>query len=297
MEMEARGLRKGAVLLSFAQLCLSSFSGDSFMKTPISASRVRFVLCEPSLPANIGAAARAVKTMGFRSLWVVNPRVSSYREDPDAVALSTSSVDVLRESRCVPTLAEALEGVTFAWALSGYDRRFGPPIEDLRGAAGRACDFLASEPGDIAFVFGTERSGLTNEEIEICQAVAAIPADPESPSLNLAQSVQVTAYEMHVTQLERAGDAHRLYDWEKRFEAEPPATVPAIEGFLEHWQRAMEACGALDPKEPKFLMPMTRRIVARAGLTQPEVDLLRGICAAIIRPKKERAGSKKGKAR
>ena len=160
--------------------------------------------------------------------------------------------------------------------------------------AGKACGYLEQQPGDIAFVFGTERSGLTNEQIEVCQGVAAIPADPDSPSLNLAQAVQVTAYEMHMTQLERAGAAHELYDWERRFHGEPPAPVPAIEGFLGHWEQAMQACGALDPKEPKFLMPMIRRIVARSGLTQSEVDLLRGICAAIIRPKRERIGMKTG---
>ncbi|MDY2867268.1 MAG: RNA methyltransferase [Mesosutterella sp.] len=265
------------------------------MQTPLSSSRVRFVLCDPSLPANIGAAARAIKTMGFRNLWVVNPKHPDYREHPDAIALSTSSVDVLRASHSVPTLVEALAGVRYAWALSGYDREFGPPIEDLRGAASKACDFLESESGDIAFVFGTERSGLTNEEIEVCQAVAAIPADPESTSLNLAQSVQVTAYELHMRQLERAGNPHRLYDWEQRFEHEPPAEVPAIEGLLRHWEQAMISCGALNPAEPKFLMPMTRRIVARAGLTQSEVDMLRGVCAAIIRPKAERKGMKKEK--
>ena len=267
------------------------------MQTPESASRVRFVLCDPSLPANIGAAARAVKTMGFRSLWVVNPRVAEYRSDPDALALATSSADVLQESRSASTLLEALGGVRFAWALSGYDREYGPPIEDLRGAASRACDFLASEPGDIAFVFGTERSGLTNEELCMCQGVAAIPADPESPSLNLAQAVQVTAYEMHMTQLARAGSEHALYDWERRFAGEPPATVEALEGFFAHWEQAMIACGALNPEEPKFLMPMTRRMVARSGLTMPEVDLLRGICAAVICPRELRAGRKGGKKR
>ena len=265
------------------------------MQTPESARRVRFVLCDPSLPANIGAASRAIKTMGFRDLWVVNPRVSGYRDDPDAIALSTSSVDVLRASRSVATLEEALTGVRFAWALSGYDREFGPPIEDLRGAASRAADFLAAEPGDIAFVFGTERSGLTNEQICMCQAVAAIPADPASPSLNLAQAVQVTAYEMHMTLLSKKGDGHALYDWERRFSGEPPATVEALEGFFAHWEQAMIACGALNPAEPKFLMPMTRRMVARSGLTMPEVDLLRGICAAVICPREARAGRKGGK--
>ncbi len=263
------------------------------MQTPASASRVRFVLCHPSIPANIGAAARAIKTMGFRDLRVVAPRVADYREHPDAVALSTTSLDVLQESRSYKTLPEALEGVRFAWALSGYDREFGPPIEDLRGAVHRAENFLSSQDGGIAFVFGTERSGLTNAEIEVCQGVAAIPADPASPSLNLAQSVQVTAYEMHMAQLEAAGSAHELYDWEKRFEGEKPASVQAIEGFYGHWEKAMIACGALNPAEPKFLMPMTRRLFARSGLTEPEIALLRGICAAIICPKEERRGQKK----
>lgn len=248
------------------------------MQTPNNASRVRFVLCDPSLPANIGAAARAIKTMGFRDLWVVNPKHPDYREHPDAIALSTSSVDVLRESHSVATLTEALNGVTFAWALSGYDREYGPPIEELRSAVSRACDFLASEPGDIAFVFGTERSGLTNAEIEVCQGIAAIPADPESPSLNLAQSVQVTAYELHMTQRSRAGNEGKLYDWETRFDRDPPAEVPAIEGFLEHWARAMTACGALNPAEPKFLMPMTRRIIAARGL-RSQRSICCGACA------------------
>ena len=96
------------------------------------------------------------------------------------------------------TLAEALEGVTFAWALTGYDREFGPPMSPLRPAAERSVAWLDEMEGDIAFVFGTERSGMTNEEVMLCQGCAAIAADPASPSLNLAQAVQITAYEMHM---------------------------------------------------------------------------------------------------
>ena len=132
------------------------------MDIPQLASRVRFVLCEPAHPGNIGSAARAIKTMGFRDLRVVAPREPGYRTHEEAVAYATSSVDVLEASRMHDTLAEALEGVTFAWALTGYDREFGPPMSPLRPAAERSVAWLDEMEGDIAFVFGTERSGMTN---------------------------------------------------------------------------------------------------------------------------------------
>ena len=148
------------------------------MDIPQLASRVRFVLCEPAHPGNIGSAARAIKTMGFRDLRVVAPREPGYRTHEEAVAYATSSVDVLEASRMHDTLAEALEGVTFAWALTGYDREFGPPMSPLRPAAERSVAWLDEMEGDIAFVFGTERSGMTNEEVMLCQGCAAIAADP-----------------------------------------------------------------------------------------------------------------------
>lgn len=263
------------------------------MVIPQLSSRVRFVLCEPSHPGNIGSAARAVKTMGFRDLRVVAPREADYRTHEEAVAYATSSIDVLEASRSHATLAEALEGVTFAWALTGYDREFGPPMSSLRPAASRSVAWLADMTGDIAFVFGTERSGLTNEEVMCCQGCCAIAADPASPSLNLAQAVQITAYEMHMALMAGEGHEGELYDWQSRFSHEAPASVEAIEGFYQHWERAMTACGVHDPANPKFLMPITRRLFGRSGLTQTEIDLLRGICSAIIRPKRDRAGSKK----
>lgn len=264
------------------------------MKTPKSASRVCFVLCEPGHPGNIGSAARAIKTMGFRDLRVVNPREADYRTHEEAIAYATSSVDVLEASRSYATLADALDGVTFAWALTGYDREFGPKLDPLRTATAKSVSWLEQEEGTIAFVFGTERSGLTNDEVLLCQGCAAIAADPESPSLNLAQAVQITAYEMHQTLMDSEGHAEALYDWQSRFQRETPATVEAIEGFYRHWEEAMIACGVHDPENPRLLMPITRRLFGRSGLTQTEIDLLRGICSAIICPKKARAGRKKG---
>lgn len=261
------------------------------MSQPSWSDRIRFVLCEPGHPGNIGSAARAIKTMGFHDLRVVNPREANYRTHEEAVAYATSSVDVLEASRSYTSLTEALEGVTYAWALTGYDREFGPALTPLREASVASRNWLEQEEGDIAFVFGTERSGLTNEEVMLCQGCIAISCNPESPSLNLAQAVQITAYEMHMTLLEEKGQ--KLYDWQSRFSREAPASVEAIEGFYEHWEKAMIACGVHNPENPKFLMPMTRQLFGRSGLTQTEIDLLRGICSAIICPKRERAGRKK----
>ena len=263
-------------------------------QVPGLAKRIRFILVEPSHPGNIGSAARAIKTMGFTDLRVVNPRIADYKNDEQAVALATSSIDVLQNCRTHASLLEALKGVNQAFALSGYNREFGPPIEDLRTSVNRAAAWLAlpqeESGGDVAFVFGTERSGLTNEQMDLCQTCTAIIANPQSPSLNVAQAVQITAYEM---QLALLGDyANELYAWQTRFEQKPAASVEALEGFFGHWEKAMIACGALNPEEPKNLMAMTRRFIARAGLTQNDVDMLRGVCSAIIRPKADRIGSK-----
>lgn len=156
------------------------------MSQPSWSDRIRFVLCEPGHPGNIGSAARAIKTMGFHDLRVVNPREANYRTHEEAVAYATSSVDVLEASRSYTSLTEALEGVTYAWALTGYDREFGPALTPLREASVASRNWLEQEEGDIAFVFGTERSGLTNEEVMLCQGCIAIPCNPESPSLGRA---------------------------------------------------------------------------------------------------------------
>ena len=252
------------------------------------AGRIRFVLVEPAHPGNIGATARAMKTMGLRDLRVVKPWVKDYRDDPEAIAFATSSVDVLRASRTHDSLMQALEGVKFAWAMTGYDREFGAPIEPVRQVALKARDYLKQEAGDLAFVFGCERTGLSNEDLERCQGCAAIPADPDCTSLNLSQSAQVMAYELHMALKDHKG----LYDWQQRFNGEPLAGPVTVQGFLDHFEEAMIACGILDPEEPKLFMHRLHRLFSRTQLTQPEVDLLRGVCSQLIRPKKDRAGTK-----
>lgn len=267
------------------------------LKSPLF-SRVCFILARPSHPGNIGSAARAIKTMGFTDLRVVLPKVGTYREHPDAIAMATSSVDVLQASRSYASLTEALSDVGYAFALTGYSRKYGPPFAELRESVRLAHAWLSKEPeerGRIAFVFGNERSGMTNEEIDSCQACSAIPANPASPSLNLSQAVQVTGYEMQM-ELMAATDCD-LYGWQRRFDDDPPASPKAMEGLYAHWQEAMVACGALDPKEPKHMMDISRRMFSRAQLSQSEVDMLRGVCSAIILPRSMRIGRKQQIAR
>ena len=262
------------------------------MSTSPLAQHVCFILVEPAHPGNIGSAARAIKTMGFRDLRVVSPWEENYRTHPEAIAYSTSSIDVLQASRSYGSLIEALEGVNFAWAMSGYDREFGPVIEPVRSVAKKATDFVQENQGNIAFVFGCERTGLSNEQMALCQGCAAIPADPDCTSLNLSQAVQIMAYEMHMAMMDQTKTHDGLYQWQERFAGEKLAGPQAVEGFLQHFEKAMIHCGVLDPEEPKLFMPRVRRLFSRTLLTQPEVDLLRGICSQIISPKNERAGKK-----
>jgi tRNA/rRNA methyltransferase len=253
------------------------------------APRVRFVLVTPSLPANIGAAARALRTMGFVQLVVVAPQEPAFKDDAQARALATHGIDLLAKALVQPSLAAALAGATRAYAMTGYARQFGPPLVDVHEAAQQARALLQGQlQGDVAFVFGPERSGLLNDDVERCQACCAIAADAEHGSLNLAQAVQVTAYECRrALALESALAASPFVD-------ETPADLAAVEKFYVHLEQALIAVGYLKPEEPGNLMARLRRLFARAGLSQPEIDILRGVCAAMEQPKRDRAGRKRG---
>jgi len=256
------------------------------------ADQVRFVLVAPSHPGNIGASARAIKAMGFSRLVVVQPRHPDYREHPDAVALATGAADVLAASTSFATLTAALAGIRTAIAMTGYDRQFGPPLADLRACAEEAATRVREANEEVAFVFGTERSGLENEDVERCQRSCAIPANPAFSSLNLAQAVQVAAYECQLALRGTPG----VQDGQRRFgPEEAPAPIEALEGFYAHLEQALIAVGALDPDEPKRLMQRLRRLFNRARPTQTEIDVLRGVTAAIIESRADRAGRKRGR--
>ncbi|MBR8297025.1 RNA methyltransferase [Burkholderia cenocepacia] len=236
----------------------------------------RFVLVEPSHPGNVGAAARALKTMGFSRLVLVAPRVPHVQSDPEAIAMASGADDVLASAHVVPTLGEALSGVHWSIALTARTREYGPPRLAPRAAATQASAQVGT--GDIALVFGNERTGLANEHVEQCSALAHIPANPAYSSLNLAQAVQVLAYELRVAFLEQASEPSA----QPQAEAGTLAQSDEIERMYVHLENALIALDFLDPCNPKKLMPRLRRLFARTGLEREEVNILRGIAKHIL---------------
>nr|WP_233620148.1 RNA methyltransferase [Burkholderia multivorans] len=236
----------------------------------------RFVLVEPSHPGNVGAAARALKTMGFSRLVLVAPRVPHVQSDPEAIAMASGADDVLASAHVVSTLGEALSGVHWSIALTARTREYGPPRLAPRAAAAHACTQV--ESGDIALVFGNERTGLANEHVEQCSALAHIPANPAYSSLNLAQAVQVLAYELRVAFLEQTSEPAQ----QPAADTGTLAQSDEIERMYLHLENALIALDFLDPRNPKKLMPRLRRLFARTGLEREEVNILRGIAKHIL---------------
>lgn len=231
----------------------------------------RFVLVGTSHAGNVGATARAMKVMRFRDLVLVAPRYADVLVREETVAMASGAADILVRARVVATLAEALEGVSIACATAMTPRDFGPPTHAPRALL----PDLAVRNQRVAFVFGCERYGLANEDVYRCHACLSIPTDPAYGSLNLAQAVQLIAYE-----------------WRQALGgfAAPPrqpdavlADVPAVQGLVEHWARALVHIGHLDPAAPKKLLPRVNQLLNRAGITPEEVHLLRGIATSMLK--------------
>ena len=230
-------------------------------------ARLRVVLVRPSLPANIGAAARAMLTMGLTRLTLVAP---ARFPDADATALAAGATAVLEQADVVPTLPAALAGTQTAIGFSARPRQLAGRVLGMRAAAAAA--IAAAATADVALVFGTEMSGLSNDELARCTAVATIAANPQFSSLNLAAAVQVVAWEMRVAAADdRVWSAPRF----------APATHDDIDALHAHAERVLIALRFLDPQRPRRLMPRLRRLFARAGLEREEVNILRGILARV----------------
>ncbi|WP_251864725.1 RNA methyltransferase [Achromobacter sp. Marseille-Q4962] len=252
-------------------------------------SRVRFIMVQPSHPGNVGSAARAIKTMGFSELVLVAPRHEDVIRHPDALALASGATDVLERARVYGTLEQALAPVTLAFALTARVRDLGPPPCDIRQAAGLSCEHLASGADTVAaVVLGTEKSGLTNAQIALCHRICHIPANPEYSSLNVAQALQLAAWELRYALLAHAGAA--MLPASAAQTPDPgaePASGEAVQAFLAHWEQALVGVEFLDPAHPKKLMPRMRHLFARAGLTRDEVDMMRGVCTAMLSPRRQ----------
>ncbi len=229
----------------------------------------RFILIQTSHPGNVGATARAMKVMGFRELVLVAPRFADVLSQEETVAMASGAADILARARIVDSLEEALEGVSFACATAMTPRDFGPPTREPRSLFAE----LAASEHRLGLVFGSERYGMSNEDVYRCHAVLSIPTHPDYGSLNLAQAVQLLAYDWRQA-LGGFNVAARTADANL-------ADARAVQGLLSHLQQGLEAIGYLDPAAPKKLMPRLNQLFNRAELSVEEVHILRGIARAM----------------
>jgi len=236
----------------------------------------RFILLNTSHPGNVGATARAMKVMGFGELVLVAPRFADVLIQEETVAMASGAADILVRARVVSTLAEALDGVTFACATAMTPRDFGPPTHAPRELFAT----LAGSEHRVGFVFGSERFGMSNDDVYRCHACLSIPTHPDYGSLNLAQAVQLLAYDWR--------QALGGFSVAARTTLPEQADAAAVQGLLAHWQAALAEIGFLDPASPKKLMPRLNQLFNRAQLTNDEVHILRGVARAMQKPQPPR---------
>ncbi len=239
--------------------------------------KTRFILIETSHAGNVGAAARALKVMGFDDLVLVDPRWPDVLTREETLQRASGATDILARARVVATLDEALDGVSHLCATAMTPRDFGPPTraprEHFAALVREAGEGQA--PAGVAFLFGPERFGMSNADVYCCHVALQIPTNPAYGSLNLAAAIQVIAYEWrqalggYAVQAASGGQAGE------------PADARAVAGLLAHWQEALADIGFLDPASPKKLMPRLNQLFNRASLTPEEVHILRGIAKAM----------------
>ncbi|WP_298435814.1 RNA methyltransferase [Ottowia sp.] len=258
----------------------------------------RFVLIEPSHAGNVGATARAMKVMGFDDLVLVAPRWPDVLARPEAIERASGADDVLARARIVPTLDEALAGMTHLCATVMTPRDFGPPTRSPREhfemllkqelpapatqglEAENASNSDAAEAGQgVAFLFGCERFGMANDDVYRCHVALSIPTAPDYGSLNLAAAVQLIAYEWR---LALGGFGKVSAGAIPAPGIEPLADAAQVAAMLAHWQQALVAVGFLDPAAPKKLMPRLAQLFNRTRLRPEEIHILRGVAKAML---------------
>jgi tRNA/rRNA methyltransferase len=225
-------------------------------------SNIRVVLSHTTHPGNIGAAARAMKTMGLRHLYLINPRLFP---DAQADAMAAGADDVLRDAVVCSSIDEALHGVAYTVAMTARLRDISIEVKTPRDAMPLVLQQAATQP--VALLFGTEMSGLTNEEMGKAQLLVNIPAHPEFSSLNIAAAVQVLAYELVVAAQSHLPSVPEIQ----------PASHEQLEGYYTHLEKTLFEIGFFTTQNPARLMQRLRRLYARARLEQEEINILRGI--------------------
>jgi TrmH family RNA methyltransferase len=238
---------------------------------------IRIVLSNTSHPGNIGAAARAMKTMELSRLYLVNPK---RYPDAEATARASGADDLLARATVCSDLETAIAGCQLVMGASARSRRIPCPIIDPASCAHQAV--VESGQGEVAILFGCEQSGLSNAEIDRCQSLVQIPTNPVYGSLNLASAVQIISYEILVAQRQatvsssgQAGPVH------------VPATAEELERYFEHLERVLIKLDFLDPDNPRKLMRRLRRLYNRARPDENEINILRGVLSATEQNRRE----------
>jgi TrmH family RNA methyltransferase len=235
---------------------------------------IRIVLVGTTHPGNIGAVARAMKNMGLSDLALVNPKHFPHDE---ATARASGAADILERATVVDTLAEALTDCVYVAGASARSRTINWPCMGPRDCAERMIQ--ESSHGKVAAVFGPEKTGLHNDDLDLCHTLLTIPTDPGFSSLNLAMAVQVLTYELRVAS---------MLDEGPDFDVEaPPATSEEMEHFYEHLEKVLTDIEFLDPDNPRHLMRRMRRLFIRARPDKNEVNILRGVLTAVDRARKD----------
>ena len=272
--------------------------------------KTRFILINTSHAGNVGAAARAMKVMGFDDLVLVAPRWANVLRREETIQRASGALDVLNNAKIVETLDEALDGISHLCATAMTPRDFGPParsprehfelllkkelithnIRDLEADSALTYGEMplpqASAQG-IGFLFGSERFGMTNEDVYRCHVALSIPSNPQFGSLNLAAALQVIAYEWRLA-LGLAGYGAFAV---QAATAEPTlADAAQVSGMLAHLEQGLVAIQFLDPEAPKKLMPRLNQLFNRAAVTQEEVHILRGDAKAMLAAAKPAKG-------
>jgi len=235
---------------------------------------IRIVLVGTTHPGNIGAVARAMKNMGLSDLALVNPRLFPHDE---ATARATGAADILEKAMVVETLAEALTDCVYVAGASARSRAISWPCMGPRDCAERMIQ--ESSHGKVAAVFGPERSGLNNDDLDLCHTLLTIPTNPDFSSLNLGMAVQVLTYELRVAGMLDEGP---VFDVEA-----PPASSEEMENFYTHLKKTLTDIEFLDPENPRHLMRRLRRLFVQARPDKNEVNILRGILTAVDSTRKE----------
>ena len=249
--------------------------------------RTRFILIETSHPGNVGAAARALKVMGFDEMVLVAPRYTNVLRKEETIQRASGANDVLDKTRIVGTLEEALEGISHLCATAMTPRDFGPPtraprehFEMLLGRSQAQAQLVAEAPkttepiSSIGFLFGSERFGMKNEDVYKCHVALSIPTNPQFGSLNLAAALQLVAYEWRL--------ALGGFPVTSPVTESSLADASQVSGMLTHLEKALVDIGFLDPAAPKKLMPRLNQLFNRANLSPEEIHILRGVAKAMI---------------